>query len=39
MYKIRQVAEILNVPTVQIHEKLIFLKKDLKGCIQKEKTQ
>jgi len=38
MYKIRQVAEILNVPTVQIHEKLIFLKNDLKGCIHKKNS-
>lgn len=36
MYKISQVAEILNVPTIHIHEKLIFLKKDLKECIHKK---
>lgn len=35
MYKIRQVAEILNVSTVQVHEKLIFLKEDLKPYIHK----
>ena len=35
MYKIRQVAEILDVPTVQIHEKLISLSKELRQCLYK----
>lgn len=38
MYKISQVAEILNVPTVKIHEKLISLRKDLKECIHKKNS-
>lgn len=38
MYKIRQVAEILNVPTVRIHEKLILLRQDLKECIHKKNS-
>ncbi len=36
MYKIRDVAKLLNVNTVEIHKKIISLKSDLSGHVVKE---
>lgn len=37
MYKIREVAKLLNVETIDIHKKLISLKSDLAGHVFKER--
>ncbi len=36
MYKIREAAKLLNVETIDIHKKLISLKKDLLGHVHKK---
>lgn len=36
MYRIARLAELLNVTTVQIHEKLILHKEELASCMEKE---
>lgn len=37
MFKIRDAAKFLNLPTVEIHKKLISLKQELKGHVVQEK--